>query len=176
MSQTYCSTQYGGNLNHRLDCIQIITTEWLRVRHMTPELNLKTNQGVSDYAGALALHFNYRSTSDEAEVRLAAKSWLVKRRHECGRAAVFKNRREYYLPSLLFHYYFIISSGSSEFHVTGPHGLCLNRSTSGKDSPKCYYTSIGTLFIHHAQLAAFGLSIQKKRENNQIHEKGAKTN
>lgn len=33
---------------------------------MTPELNLKTNQGVCDYAGGLALHFNYRSTNDEA--------------------------------------------------------------------------------------------------------------
>lgn len=30
---------------------------------MTPELNLKTNQGASDYAGGLALHFNYRNTS-----------------------------------------------------------------------------------------------------------------
>lgn len=37
---------------------------------MTCELNLITNQGVCNYAGGLALNFNYRSTSDEA----AAKS------------------------------------------------------------------------------------------------------
>lgn len=41
---------------------------------MTPELNLKTNQGVSDYAEGLALHFNYRSTSDEAALKRKHRS------------------------------------------------------------------------------------------------------
>ena len=34
---------------------------------MTPELNLKTNQRVTDYAGDLTLHSNDWSTDDEAE-------------------------------------------------------------------------------------------------------------
>lgn len=41
---------------------------------MTPELNLKTNQGVSDYAAGLALHFNYKSPSHEAALKSKYRS------------------------------------------------------------------------------------------------------
>lgn len=54
-------TQYQRELNHQLGCIEIITTHPPHKHHTTPELNLKTNQGLCDYAGGLALHFNYRT-------------------------------------------------------------------------------------------------------------------
>lgn len=59
-------TQYQWKLNHQLDSIEIITTDPLHKHHTSPELNLKTNQGVCDYAEGLALHFNYSSRTDEA--------------------------------------------------------------------------------------------------------------
>lgn len=47
-----------GNLITVLALLEIITTDLLHKHHMTPELNLKTNQGVCDYAAGLALHLN----------------------------------------------------------------------------------------------------------------------
>lgn len=54
------------NLITVLTLVEIITTDLLHKHHMTPELNLKTNQGVRDYAAALALHLNDGRQTHEA--------------------------------------------------------------------------------------------------------------
>lgn len=66
---------------------------------MTPELNLKTNQGVSDYTEGLALHFNYRNTSEEFAVKSKSRrdACCQMRGYGCGQATLYINSHEYYL-------------------------------------------------------------------------------
>lgn len=77
---------------------------------MTLELNLKTNQGASDYAEGLALHFNYKSTSDESALKSKYRSEACCKKwgYGSGQAALYINRHEYYL--LLYADYCTISS------------------------------------------------------------------
>lgn len=55
-----------GNLITVLTLVEVITTDLLHKHHTTPELNLKTNQGVRDYAAGLALHLNDGRRTDDA--------------------------------------------------------------------------------------------------------------
>lgn len=55
-----------GNLITVLTLVELITTDLLHKHHTTPELNLKTNQGVRDYAAGLALHLNDGRRTDDA--------------------------------------------------------------------------------------------------------------
>lgn len=75
-----------GNLITVLTLAEIITTDLLHKHHMTPELNLKTNQAVRDYAAALALHLNdgRRTHSAVAKCGVCMRKCLSERWFEHG--------------------------------------------------------------------------------------------
>lgn len=115
--------------------------------------------------GAQVMRLLWRAST---EVKLVAKSRLVKQRYGRGQATLFINRHQYDLLSwatVPFHHIHL------KFYLTGPLGLYVNRSTDAKDSPNCYCMSISILahffsclfFFFHVQLApVFGLWIPKK--------------
>lgn len=85
-----------GNLITVLTLVELITTDLLHKHHTTPELNLKTNQGVRDYAAGLALHLNDGRRTDDAGTKcgVCMRKCLSTRGFFTGRKEVGEQKKK----------------------------------------------------------------------------------